>query len=131
MFRAPLVDGTRVPNLMENVAYADDLVKEYLIFRGFSQTFKNFTLEKRHDKTKGFQVRQKYRSILLSYHFKKAAKVVDLLLHHIHSFNLQQLLELWTYLNDNYYQKASETKDLLSITTKLELSLKRYSVIDF
>src|SRR5690348_15910246 len=36
------------------------------------------------------------------------------------------MLELWTYLNEKYIKKASDTKDLLSLPNKLELSLKRY-----
>jgi hypothetical protein len=42
--------------MMENVAYADELVRDYLIFRGFTQTFKSFNIEKKYDKAKGFQV---------------------------------------------------------------------------
>lgn len=50
----------RTSHLVENVAFADELVKEYLLFRGFTQTYKTFNLEKKHDKTRGFQVIQIY-----------------------------------------------------------------------
>lgn len=35
----------------------DEAVKEYLVYRGFTSTLKQFELEKRDDKDKGFRVR--------------------------------------------------------------------------
>lgn len=42
---------------MANIQYVDELVKEYLLFRGFSQTLKVFDNELKTDKEKGFRVR--------------------------------------------------------------------------
>jgi hypothetical protein len=39
------------------IDYIDKLVEEYLLFRGFTQTSKNFNLEKKNDKSRGFRVR--------------------------------------------------------------------------
>lgn len=35
----------------------DEAVKEYLVYRGFTNTLKQFELEKKDDKDKGFRVR--------------------------------------------------------------------------
>jgi len=43
-------------------------------------------------------------------------------------FNLQPLLELLNYLFETYFVRG--TKDLLNVSFKLELSLKRYYVIN-
>jgi hypothetical protein len=34
----------------------DEAVKEYLVYRGFTSTLKQFELEKKDDKDKGFRV---------------------------------------------------------------------------
>jgi hypothetical protein len=39
------------------IDYIDKLIEEYLLFRGFTQTSKNFILEKKNDKSRGFRVR--------------------------------------------------------------------------
>jgi hypothetical protein len=38
------------------IDYIDKLIEEYLLFRGFTQTLKNFNTEKKNDKTRGFRV---------------------------------------------------------------------------
>ncbi len=55
------------PMNTQNISYADELVKEYLIFRGFIKTANLFDQEKKSHKLKGFQVsvaqRQSLRSL--------------------------------------------------------------------
>ena len=41
--------------LSESIVCADELVGEYLLFRGFSQTLRLFYQERKADKSKGFQ----------------------------------------------------------------------------
>lgn len=36
----------------------DETVREYLVYRGFTNTLKQFELEKKDDKDKGFRVRE-------------------------------------------------------------------------
>lgn len=43
---------------MSHVQYVDELVKEYLLFRGFSQTLKAFDNDLKAEKEKGFRVRK-------------------------------------------------------------------------
>lgn len=39
------------------IAFVDDLIEEYLLFRGFAGTLRQFQADKKNDKLKGFQVR--------------------------------------------------------------------------
>lgn len=39
-----------------SVVHADELLKEYLTWRGFTSTLKVFDTERKYDKTKGYQV---------------------------------------------------------------------------
>lgn len=41
---------------MSHVQYIDELVREYLLFRGFTVTLKSFDNELKIDKDKGFRV---------------------------------------------------------------------------
>lgn len=41
---------------MSHVQYMDELVREYLLFRGFTATLKSFDNELKIDKDKGFRV---------------------------------------------------------------------------
>ena len=41
---------------MSHVQYIDELVREYLLFRGFTATLKSFDNELKIDKDKGFRV---------------------------------------------------------------------------
>lgn len=41
---------------MAHLQYVDELVREYLLFRGFSNTLKTFDAELKTDKDKGFRV---------------------------------------------------------------------------
>lgn len=43
---------------MSHVQYVDELIKEYLLFRGFTQTLKSFDNELKMEKEKGFRVSQ-------------------------------------------------------------------------
>lgn len=45
---------------MSHVQYVDELVKEYLLFRGFSQTLKAFDNDLKAEKEKGFRVRNSW-----------------------------------------------------------------------
>jgi predicted NUDIX family phosphoesterase len=39
-----------------SVVHADELLKEYLTFRGFTSTLKVFDTERKYDKAKSYQV---------------------------------------------------------------------------
>ncbi len=107
-----LFDSQHPHRRMNSLAYADDLVREYLIFRGLAKTASMFEAEKKTSKLRGgFQ----------------AAKVIEQLMSYIHSCNLSSLLELWEYLNRNFFLRLD--KDLSYTVKKLEQSLKRYYIV--
>ena len=94
-----------------NIAYADDLVKEYLLFRGFVKTANQFDSDRKTNKLKGFQ----------------AAKIVEQLFHHINNYNIVALLDLWDYLTRNFFARLD--KDFSFTVKKLDISLKRYYIV--
>lgn len=99
----------------DDIAYADELVKDYLLFRGFNSTFKAFQEEKKTDKTQGF----------------KASKVVELLISYIQNLQLQAFLDLWQYLNENFFVKSTKKQEFLSTLQHLSISLKKYIFLFF
>ncbi|XP_011314997.1 WD repeat-containing protein 91 [Fopius arisanus] len=74
---------------MSHVQYVDELVKEYLLFRGFSQTLKTFDNELKAEKEKGFRV----------------DKIVDQLMQYIFTFDLMSLRELWGHLDTRMFSR--------------------------
>ncbi|KAK1136949.1 hypothetical protein K0M31_001479 [Melipona bicolor] len=68
---------------MSHIQYVDELVKEYLLFRGFSQTLKAFDNDLKAEKEKGFRV----------------DKIVDQLMQYIYNYDLTSLRELWGHLD--------------------------------
>ncbi|GLH08025.1 Uncharacterized protein GBIM_13363 [Gryllus bimaculatus] len=74
---------------MAQVQFVEELIREYLIFRGFSSTVKAFDSELKVDKDKGFRV----------------DKIVELLLQHVTSCDLTSLRELWLHLDQKVFSK--------------------------
>ncbi|KAL7295358.1 hypothetical protein TKK_0011243 [Trichogramma kaykai] len=74
---------------MSHVQYVDELVKEYLLFRGFSQTLRAFDADLKAEKEKGFRV----------------DKIVDQFLQYIHTYDLPSLRELWAHLDTRLFTR--------------------------
>ncbi|KYN05285.1 PREDICTED: WD repeat-containing protein 91 [Cyphomyrmex costatus] len=72
---------------MSHVQYVDELVKEYLLFRGFSQTLKTFDNDLKAEKEKGFRV----------------DKIIDQLMQHIYTYDLTSLRELWGHFDTRMF----------------------------
>ncbi|EFN82795.1 WD repeat-containing protein 91 [Harpegnathos saltator] len=72
---------------MSHIQYVDELVKEYLLFRGFSQTLKAFDNDLKAEKEKGFRV----------------DKIVDQLMQYIYNYDLASLRELWGHLDTRMF----------------------------
>ena len=67
---------------MENIQFADALVREYLTFRGFSGTVRALDHDLAEDKTRGFQVKEIVRELqglLARRHIDKAMRYWDML----------------------------------------------------
>lgn len=74
---------------MAHIQYVDSLIREYMLFRGFSSTLKTFDTELKSDKDKGFRV----------------DKIIDQILNAINAQDLQSLREIWNHLDGHLFSK--------------------------
>ncbi|XP_030764146.1 WD repeat-containing protein 91 [Sitophilus oryzae] len=110
---------------MSHIQYIDELIREYLVFRGFASTLKNFDADLKLDKDKSFRV----------------DKIIDQLIHLISVYDLNGLRELWAHFDKNIFTKleshfAPSVKKLETAVLKLYLvnavtNNKPDKVIDF
>lgn len=77
---------------MAHIQFVDSLLREYMLFRGFSNTLKSFDTELKSDKDKGFRV----------------DKIIDQILAAINTQDLQQLREIWTHLDGHLFSKLEQ-----------------------
>ncbi|KAF5188857.1 Wd repeat-containing protein, partial [Thalictrum thalictroides] len=97
---------------MENMLYAEELVKEFLIFRGFTNTLQVYQTELSTDIGKGFDV----------------DKILDLVfLVYVPKFQAEKLVALLSFFKQ-YVSTITETV-LLSTLSKLETSILRYYIV--
>ncbi|RHZ88203.1 hypothetical protein Glove_25g53 [Diversispora epigaea] len=96
---------------MNSVQQIDELVKEYLLFRGFSNTFRSFEQECRNDRDRGFQ----------------AEKIIDELYSFITKSDINGLLDYWKYLNQRYFSRLDAR--FLGCVKKFETCLLRYYLV--
>ncbi|XP_061836691.2 WD repeat-containing protein 91 [Nerophis lumbriciformis] len=94
------------------VERTDEHVREYLIYRGFTNTLKHLDSEMKVDKEKGFRV----------------DKIIDQLLQFIQSFDLTGLKDYWLYLDRRLFCRLEDV--YRSTVNKLRASLYRYYVIN-
>lgn len=98
--------------MMENMQYAEELVREFLVFRGFTNTLQAFEEDLSTDIGKGFEV----------------DKIIDLIFSvYVPKFEAGKLVGLLTFLKQ-CFSSSSETV-LITTLTKLEISVLRYYVI--
>uniref|UniRef100_A0A8D0GFV3 WD repeat-containing protein 91 n=1 Tax=Sphenodon punctatus TaxID=8508 RepID=A0A8D0GFV3_SPHPU len=89
----------------------DELVREYLLFRGFTGALKQLDTEIKADKEKGFRV----------------DKIVDHLQQFVQNYDLAALRDYWSYLDRRLF---SRLEDMYRPTVnKLKTSLFRYYLI--
>lgn len=97
---------------MEKMQYAEELVREFLIFRGFTNTLEAYETELRTDIGTGFQV----------------DKILDLIFSvYVPKFQADKLVALLGFFK-HYLSSSSETT-LVSTFSKLESSLLRFYVV--
>lgn len=116
-FQAGLNAASNFTNSSQtSVSFMDDLVKEYLLFRGFTGCLKSFEADLKLDKDKCL----------------KADKVVEQLFQFVYSFDLSGLLDYWSYLDMKYFSRLTlklSGSSSISLTRKYELFLLRYYVV--
>eukprot|EP01132_Coremiostelium_polycephalum_P009624 gene9624-11794_t len=74
---------------LSSLNYLDDLIKEYLVFRGFTQTSHYFSLEKKSDKLKGFQVE----------------RLLEQINFYIATYDIQHLVDMWNFLDTTFFSR--------------------------
>ncbi|KPJ03220.1 PREDICTED: WD repeat-containing protein 91 [Papilio xuthus] len=74
---------------MAHIQFVDELVREYLLFRGFTSTVKAFDNDLKADKDKGFRV----------------DKIVDQIIHYVNVSDLAGLKEYWSHLDSLVFSK--------------------------
>ncbi|ORY17553.1 WD40 repeat-like protein [Neocallimastix californiae] len=89
----------------------DELIKEYLLFRGFFNTFRNFDLESKNDRDKGF----------------KAELVVEQLFSYINSSDINGLMEFWKYLGNRFFSQIDSR--FCQTLKKMEINLLKYYIV--
>ncbi|XP_005748233.1 WD repeat-containing protein 91 [Pundamilia nyererei] len=94
------------------VERTDEHVREYLIYRGFTNTLKHLDYDIKADKEKGFRV----------------DKIIDQLQQFVQSFDLAGLKEYWVYLDKRLFSRLEDV--YRSTVNKLRISLYRYYIIN-
>ena len=98
--------------MMENMQYAEELVREFLVFRGFSNTLQAFETELRNDFAKGYEV----------------DKILDLIFEvYVPKFQADKLVALLNFFKQ--YISSSFDTALIATLPKLEASILRYYVV--
>jgi WD40 repeat protein len=98
-------------NMRQGIVHMDDMVREYLLFRGFTKTFQLFEQERRQDRLRSFD----------------AAQIVEALLAHARDGQLEALQSLWRFLTSRLFSKAHPS--LASVAARLERSLFRLYLV--
>ncbi|KAM1126875.1 hypothetical protein ACFX2B_041495 [Malus domestica] len=98
---------------MENMQYAEELVREFLVFKGFTNTLQAFDSELSTDIGKGFQV-DRIMELIFSVYVPK--------------FQAEKLVGLFSFFKQ-CLSSSSETV-LLTTLSKLEVSILRYYVVN-
>lgn len=96
---------------MAHVQFMDELLKEYLHYRGFHTTLKAFEIDLKNDKERAFRV----------------DKIIEQLVQYINVYDLSGLRDLWTHLDNHMFCKLES--HFTSAVKKLENAiLKMYLV---
>ncbi|XP_014277435.1 WD repeat-containing protein 91 isoform X1 [Halyomorpha halys] len=93
---------------MAHIQLLDELVREYLLFRGFTITLKSFDAELKVDKDRGFRV----------------DRIVDQFVIFINNYDLQSLRDLWTHFDQKIFSKLEY--EFIPGVRKLESSLLKF-----
>jgi len=93
------------------LANTDNMVAEYLIYRGFNNTFKTFDNERNKDRTKQFEIE----------------KIIESIFNDIHSLSIDNFMSLWEFLSKGFFLHLDIEHYRLSQIIRCDL-LKYYLV---
>ncbi|POM63529.1 WD repeat-containing protein 91 [Phytophthora palmivora] len=97
------------PSLLPHV---DELVMEYLLFRGFTKSFQVFSAERKRDRARGFDVEQ----------------IISQLLMAVQTYQIENVLETWKFLTARFFNHLDASYALT--LQQLETSLLRLYVVN-
>ncbi|KAL1132581.1 hypothetical protein AAG570_010533 [Ranatra chinensis] len=97
---------------MAHLQYLDELIREYLLFRGFTSTLKSFDTELKVDKDKGFRV----------------DRIIDQFLQFIATYDLTSLRDLWSHMDQKMFSKLEH--EYTQGIRKLESSLYKLYLVN-
>lgn len=103
-----------------SVSHMDELVKEYLLYRGFNATLKAFEQELKQDRDRSL----------------RADKITDQLMAYIHGYDLNAFMDYWSYLEGKYFANvtlklsAHHTHSHGSLTKRYETNLMKYYMVN-
>jgi len=78
---------------MAHIQYVDALVREYMLFRGFSNSLKSFDTELKGDRDKSL----------------RPDKIIDQITHSINTQDLQALRDIWGHLDGHLFNKLEHS----------------------
>lgn len=74
---------------MSHTQFTDNLVREYILYRGLANTLKVFDTELKLDKDKSF----------------RTDKIIDFITYSINTHDLQSLRDIWGHLSNHFFNK--------------------------
>lgn len=97
---------------MNSIDAVDELVREYLLFRGFHGTLKQFDVDVKNDAARGFQV----------------DRLLEHLLALLQGYELQAMLDFWYYLDSRFFSRLEQS--FLKAVKRFELDLLRLYLVN-
>eukprot|EP01038_Epipyxis_sp_PR26KG_P004560 gene4560-6432_t len=94
-----------------NLTGTDGMVGEYLIYRGFTQTFQCLESEKNKDRTKRFEIN----------------RIVESILAHLHNFEIESFVSLWDFLSKRFFLHLDQ--EHLNLCGLLKSDLLKYYLV--
>mmetsp|Transcript_8567 Transcript_8567/g.11931 ORF Transcript_8567/g.11931 Transcript_8567/m.11931 type:complete len:390 (-) Transcript_8567:2703-3872(-) len=91
---------------------SDNMVAEYLLYRGFTQTFQSFESEKSKDKTKRFDV----------------SRIVETIFSDLNNFEIENHVLFWDFLSKRFFFHLDS--EHLALCSVLKVDLLKYYLIN-
>jgi hypothetical protein len=102
---------TRYTTHKMNIAASDSIVGEYLIYRGFTQSYKSFESDRRRDKTQRFEV----------------SCIVESIFNYLNGYEILNFVSLWDFMNKRFFVHLDLDHQQVASDIKSDL-LKYYMV---
>lgn len=93
------------------IQYVDELVRDYLLYRGFVSTLKSFEVDQKNDRTRAM----------------RADKIVESLAGHIDAGELETLRDTWHHLDTQMFRRLEHSYQ--NPVRKMELGLYRFYLV--